>query len=154
MNLIEGRLDATASSLEFVAGPWRLPLPKSLVERKPSLSRIGGRKVVAGIRPENMKVAESPAALPGMIAGTVSFVADQGSTILVHLDIDTPAPRLDFDGIGLPTETQGILKSEISQLRMSLDGFARVSTGQKLCIIPDLSRLHLFDQASRLAIDP
>jgi len=46
------------------------------------------------------------------------------------------------------------LKSEISQLRMSLDGFARVSTGQKLCIIPDLSRLHLFDQASGLAIDP
>jgi multiple sugar transport system ATP-binding protein len=154
MNLIEGRLDATASGLEFVVGPWRLPLPKSLVERKPALSRLGGRKVVAGIRPENMKIAESSGTLPGMIAGRVSFVADQGSLILVHLDIDTPAPRLDFDGIGLPADTRDVLKSEISQLRMSLDGSARVRTGERLCIIPDLTRLHLFDQANGLAIDP
>jgi multiple sugar transport system ATP-binding protein len=152
MNLIEGRLDATASGLEFVVGPWRLPLPKSLVERKPGLSRLGGRKVVAGIRPEHVKIAESSATLPGMIAGRVAFVADQGSLILVHLDIDTPAPRLDFDGLGLPADTQDVLKSEISQLRISLDGSARVSAGEKLCIIPDLNRLHLFDQANGLAI--
>jgi len=152
MNLIEGRLEGTGSCPDFVVGRWRLPLPKILVKHKPSLAGFRCRNVIAGIRSEYLKLGGSSSALPGLITGTVKLAEDQGSSILVHLDIDVPAPRLDFDRIGLPADTRDVLKSEISQLRMRLNGSERVSSGEELPITLDLAHLHFFEQATGLAI--
>jgi multiple sugar transport system ATP-binding protein len=153
MNLLEGRLEGAGSCHDFVLGRWRLPLPKILVKLKPSLIGFSCCNVIAGIRPEYLKLGGSSSTLPGLITGTVKLVEDQGSSILVHLDIDVPAPRLDFDRIGLPADTRDVVKSEISQLRMRLNGSERVSPGEKIPIALDLAHLHFFEQASGLAIE-
>jgi ABC-type sugar transport system ATPase subunit len=88
-----------------------------------------------------------------LITGTVKLAEDQGSSILVYLDIDVPAPRLDFDRIGLPADTRDVLKSEISQLRMRLNASERVSPGENLPIALDLAHLHFFEQETGMAIE-
>jgi multiple sugar transport system ATP-binding protein len=153
MNLLEGRLEGAGSCPDFVVGRWRLPLPKILVKHKPSLVGFSCRNVIAGIRPEYLKLGGSSSTPPGLITGTVKLVEDQGSSILVHLDIDVPAPRLDFDRIGLPADARDVLKSEISQLRMRLNGSERVSPGEKIPIALDLAHLHFFEQATGLVIE-
>jgi hypothetical protein len=45
-----------------------------------------------------------------------------------------------------------VLKSEISQLRMRLNGSERVSSGEELPITLDLVHLHFFEQTTGLAI--
>jgi multiple sugar transport system ATP-binding protein len=152
MNLIEGRLSSTGSGADLVVGQWRLPLPRFAERYKTGLAGIGSLSVIAGIRPEYLKVGGSSSTLPGLITGTVKLAQDQGSSILVHLDIDVPAPRLDFDRIGLPADTRDALKSEISQLRMRLNGSERVSLGEKLSVTLDPAHLHFFEQATGLAI--
>jgi multiple sugar transport system ATP-binding protein len=84
MNLLPGRLAATAADVEFVQDPpaetpLRVALEGALAERA---RRQPGKAVVLGVRPEHITVAVSGPA----IAARVDVVEPMGAETFVHLD--------------------------------------------------------------------
>ena len=153
INLIEGELFDDGDHVGLMLGAERMRLPSSLSEGKAGLSEYFGRKVVVGLRPESLRIGAADAVPQGSITGVVAFVEDLGASLLVHLDIEAPPPRLDSDGVGLD-ETAAELVSGAggARLRALVDGFATIRQGERAPIALDLTRLHLFDPRSGRAI--
>jgi multiple sugar transport system ATP-binding protein len=150
MNLIEARIAVGDGGPALMLGTNRMPLPRTLLARKPMLTSYDGRIVVAGLRPEALAVAEDgDAALPGIVA----VAEDLGASILVHLDIDAPRPHLDLDGVGLSQDEEALAGArDRARLRLNLHGRARVRAGDRLALRIDPDHLHLFDPATGAAI--
>ncbi|MGH9105650.1 MAG: ABC transporter ATP-binding protein, partial [Acidimicrobiales bacterium] len=70
MNLYEAVLSGGVD--EVKVGPQRLSLPRSIVQQRPGLRGYGDRKVVVGLRPEDL----ADAALGGSANGANTLVAD------------------------------------------------------------------------------
>src|SRR5262249_54273344 len=99
INLVEGKLGAAESGIELFLGSERLPLPETLLRRRPAVSSYIGRSIAVGVRPEALAVRAPDDRSRGTINGTVAFTEDLGATVLVHFDVEAPPPRLDGDGI-------------------------------------------------------
>jgi multiple sugar transport system ATP-binding protein len=152
MNLIGGRLVAGAAGLELILGPRRLALPASLVGRKPGLTRFVDRNVVVGIRMEALRSVLAASDPQAATVGEVAFVEDLGATLLVHLDIDAPPPRLGAESGTMLEDAEVAVGAERARVRLSVDGHASVKPGDRLAIRIDLDRLHLFDPETGTAI--
>ena len=149
MNLLGGRLVAGTSGPELVLGTHHIALPALLTARKPGLDRFVGREIVAGIR------VEALSALPfdqTALIGDIAFVEDLGATLLVHVDVDAPPPRLGKEGVTMLEDADVSVRTDRSRLRISLDGQASARPGDRIGIGIDLNRLHLFDAQTGEAI--
>ncbi|MGH3805141.1 MAG: ABC transporter ATP-binding protein [Pseudonocardiaceae bacterium] len=154
MNLREGRLAGAASGPQIVIGAERIELPASLLARMPGLARHTGRTVVLGVRPEAVRCAPANPPSRTSLMGTVAFTEDLGAALLVHFDIEAPPPRLSLDGIGLIEEQLEVaLHRGRGRLRTIVDGMSSLRPGDRLPIVFDLDRLHLFDPATGAALD-
>ncbi|MDX6722728.1 MAG: multiple sugar transport system ATP-binding protein, partial [Solirubrobacteraceae bacterium] len=85
MNLLEGTLSRSDGDLVVELGDQHLPLDRETVALRPALSRFEGRKVVVGIRPEDL---EDPALLSdapdgARLRGRVRLTEALGSEVLV-----------------------------------------------------------------------
>jgi multiple sugar transport system ATP-binding protein len=90
MNLMEGTIEEAGGGLSVRLGSDRLPLPSSVVGRRPRLREYLGRTVCVGIRPEHLiDGAVADAALP-RLAANVRLVETLGAQKLVHLDLGVP----------------------------------------------------------------
>jgi multiple sugar transport system ATP-binding protein len=85
MNLLEGLVSESVDFLQL--GSQRIALPSSVVLSHPNLKAYAGRKVVVGIRPEDLP-AHSPDGSEAVLTGDVKLVEALGSEILVHFKID------------------------------------------------------------------
>ncbi len=149
MNLIEGRVVRSEDALILALGASRIPLPGALLANKPDLGRHIDETVVVGIRPEGLFPDSRADAIPGVVAAA----EDLGSSILVHLDLEARAPRLDVDGVGLTGEEAEIHhSSDRVRVRLSLGGRSPIKVGDTLGVRIDLDHLHLFDPTTGVAI--
>jgi multiple sugar transport system ATP-binding protein len=153
MNMLEGRLVETETGLAFMIGGYRIDLPPALLERVPGLSHHVGRALVIGIRPEAVHCVMQGHDQDRSLVGTIAFTEDLGATILVHLDIDAPPPRLDAGRIGITKEQSEIsLDARTARVRTSVDGLSTFRPGDHVPIRFDLDRLHLFDPSTGVAL--
>ena len=137
MNLLRGRLEYVEGRVRAVVGSSRLVLPDSLA------SSVGGwvdEDVVIGIRPECLRAGGRDLALE------VVLVEALGSDLLVHLKTDAPRVTVSdaFDG-----EDDAGLEARITA-RLPPD--VRVAVGDRLSLGVDMTRLHVFDPATGLAL--
>jgi multiple sugar transport system ATP-binding protein len=92
MNLLEATLERADGGLAAVLGSQRIRLDDQLVSAKPGLKDYEGRKVVIGIRPEQLEDAALASDVPAdrRIRGEVELREALGSELMVHFSIDAP----------------------------------------------------------------
>jgi multiple sugar transport system ATP-binding protein len=152
MNLLEASLAATDGSVAIELGDFRLPVPDETVAERPHLRKYEGRKIVLGIRPEDMEdaalVTDAPA--ERRIASTVELREALGSDVVVHFPVDAP-PAVTEDVKELAADIHG--SEEVaasadggsSTVVARLNPRTRATHGQPIELVVDTHRLHFFD---------
>ncbi|HEY4237516.1 MAG TPA: TOBE domain-containing protein, partial [Gaiellaceae bacterium] len=152
MNLVRGRLTGGNGAATIELGEVVLPLPRSVLARRPGLAGYADRDIVVGIRPEDIEDASLvPSANGSSLPVRVTLAEALGSEVIAHFplggQVETPAeaasepPSLD----AAPDESSVVLTA-----RLSPRSDAR--TGQPLRVVIDLERLHFFDPETDEAI--
>ncbi|HEX6236506.1 MAG TPA: sn-glycerol-3-phosphate ABC transporter ATP-binding protein UgpC [Acidimicrobiales bacterium] len=152
MNLIEAGLEASGGALAIEFGGFHLPVPDDVVAERPGLRSYEGRKVVLGIRPEDMEdaalVSEAPA--ERRISSTVELREALGSDVVVHFPVDAP-PALTEDVRELAAdvdETAAVTSAgDGSQATVlaRLNPRTRAQRADRIELVVDTHRLHFFD---------
>jgi multiple sugar transport system ATP-binding protein len=149
MNLYEGSIAGPPDGLVLSLGAQRLALPADLGRRRPGLVAGEGRKLVVGIRPEHLTVADGAGADGrSTLAVRVELVEALGNESLVHFSTDarsvltgggvwTPEAAADASaGIAGAAATEGVAR---------VDPGVRASPGDRVALAVDVHRLHFFD---------
>jgi multiple sugar transport system ATP-binding protein len=153
MNLFEATITEGAATV--IVGSHRLDLGDEVLEQRPGLRAYANRPVVVGLRPEDLPLAGSDAALAarstGIIEGDVELVEALGSELLVHFTTDAR-----------PVEAEGTRDSDAEALMSGTivrgGGVARVEPRAKLAagsrarFQVNSLRLHFFDATTGEAI--
>ena len=92
MNLVEAQIVGSDGAIAVEVGGYRLSVPPDVVAARPALKGYEGRKVIVGIRPEDMEDAELVADSPAdhRITSTVELSESLGSDVVVHFMINAP----------------------------------------------------------------
>jgi multiple sugar transport system ATP-binding protein len=141
MNLLRGRLELIEGRVQVVLGTQRLVLPDEVLDARPVLGGWVDDEVVVGIRPEAVAVTDR-----GGLELEVVLVEALGSDLLVHLRTDAPRVTISdaFDG----EEDAGLE----ARLTARLPPDVRVAVGDRLRLAVDMTRLHVFDPETGMAL--
>ncbi len=161
MNMVDARLRANEDDLFVEFGSNRLRVPESVRTGRPDLSRFVDRRVVLGIRPEDMEDASIGNGAPpeGRLPAIVEMREDMGAEVYLHFSVDAP-PVLTEDTKDLASD-RGVEVLEELQDRVSMgkspfiarvgpESRARVAEKTELTV--DTRKLYFFDPASGEAI--
>jgi multiple sugar transport system ATP-binding protein len=161
MNMIEATLGRANGGLVVEAGRQRIVLDEETVSARPALKNFEGRKVVLGIRPEDLEDAALASDVPGdrRLRGEVELREALGSEIMVHFTIDSP-PALTEDvrelaqDIGDERAVREAAEGTPQQTTMVGRFGARssVRVGETAEVAVDTRALHFFDPESGLGI--
>jgi multiple sugar transport system ATP-binding protein len=156
MNLVMADvIDAGEGHMVLRVGRVPLSVTPGLLEAKPALRNYAGRRVVLGVRSEDMEDA-SLREVPGdqRLQGAVTLTEALGSEVVVHFS---------FDGERVETADTKLIAKETGEEELQLAGegvkwvasFAprsRVRAGDTIEIAVDVDRVHLFDPETSEAI--
>jgi multiple sugar transport system ATP-binding protein len=151
MNLVGADIMRSNGELEARFGEHRLPLDEAVLAARPALSGFEGKRVILGIRPEDMEDASLvPGAAEGsVIAATVDIREDMGSEVFVHFGVAAPPVRgADVEAaVGsealAATEEQARKKGSLFVARF--DRATRAREGDRIEVSVTTKRLHFFD---------
>ena len=144
MNLYEATLSPDLNSLRL--GSQTLALPAEVAAQRPALRAYTDKKVVVGMRPEHLSLANGDAAGRTLEVDT-ELVEALGSEQLLHFTID--ARRLHAPGVDEEKEV-GEPVAGIGVARIAPDG--QVSPRERVQLTVRTDLLHLFDPATGVAI--
>jgi multiple sugar transport system ATP-binding protein len=158
MNMVEGTLGRTDNSLSIEFAGSRLTIDPELVGASPALSGFDGRRVILGVRPEDMEDAALAPDSPTdrRFKTTVDLREDMGSEVLIHFSLDAP-PVLTEDTKELAAD-RGEDVEELEQLVTRapwiarFDADSRAAESDAIEILVDTKRLHFFDPDTGEAI--
>jgi multiple sugar transport system ATP-binding protein len=161
MNFVEAGVIRANGDLFVEFGPHRLRIPPDARASKGALGGYVGRKIVIGIRPEDL---DDAAVVTGSrpdsrLPAVVDLREDMGSEVLLHFGIEAP-PVLTEDtqelASDLGSEALQELHEQASEGRTTFIAKAGPETGaavgQRVEIYVDTRKLHFFDPATGQAI--
>ncbi len=158
MNLAGADLRRSDGSLLAEFGEHRLRLDESLLAHLPALTRYEGKRVILGVRPEDLE----DAALAGetaddrRIGAVVDIREDTGSEILYHFGVGAPPVRGEDvkAAVGAEaleaTEEQAKKKGSLFVARLGRDTRAR--EGERVDLLVRTDRVRFFDPETGLGI--
>ena len=161
MNLVEARLVESNGTIAVDVGGFKLTVPPDVVAARPALHEYEGRKVVIGIRPEDIEdgslVSDAPA--DRRITSTVDLGEALGSDMVVHFKLNAP-PAITEDVKELAVDVGQEALEQVEQKAQEgesnviarLDPRTRVRQGDLVELVVDTSRLHFFDPDDGLGI--
>jgi multiple sugar transport system ATP-binding protein len=161
MNMVEASLVPADGALAVKLAGFQLPVPDEVMAQRPDLRRYEGRKVVVGIRPEDMEDASlvSDAPAERRISSTVELREALGSDVVVHFAIDAPPPvteeaiELVADvGQELVERVQETVEASRSNMLARLNPRTRALQGDAIELVVDTHRLHFFDPDTGLGV--
>ena len=154
MNLLEASLARSNGALVVQLGDLELPVPPEVLSARPALASYDGRKVVVGIRPEDMEdaalVADPPA--DRRIPASVELREALGSDVVIHFTVAAPpAVGEDVRELAVDVGKEVLEKVEKTAARGEASVIARlnprthVQKGDRIELVVDTARLHFFD---------
>jgi multiple sugar transport system ATP-binding protein len=158
MNLLQGTLiGGEDGDLELDLGSQKLQIDRAVLNQRPALRDYFGRKVVAGIRPEDM---EDAALVPGAdgtrLQSTADLVEAMGSDVLVHFVVDAPQVVTDDTkelARDVGTDVLGALEARPhTEMVARFSPRTRARVGEPVTVHISIDRLHYFDPDSGLSI--
>jgi multiple sugar transport system ATP-binding protein len=158
MNVVEGTLVRANDALSIEFAGNRLTIDPELAGASPALAGFDGRRVILGLRPEDMEdAALAPdSSVDRRFKTTVELREDMGSEVLIHLSLDAP-PVLTEDTKELAAD-RGEDVEELEQLVTRapwiarFDADSRAAESDTIEILVDTKRLHFFDPDTGEAI--
>jgi multiple sugar transport system ATP-binding protein len=154
MNVVEAKLVAAPGDMFVEFGPHRLRVPPEVRSSRRGLSRYVGRRIVLGIRPEDLEdpgFARQPS-LDGRLPVKVDLREEMGSEVFLHFRVDAP-PVLTDDtrelAVDQGTDVLRDLEDQVSARRSSFvarvdpESDTKVSEARELIV--DTRKLHFFD---------
>ena len=164
MNVIQADLVRSDGDVWVAFADHRLRLDSTTLEKHPALSRFEGRRIVVGIRPEDI---EDAAMLPHTNAGSrLSVVCDiredMGSEVYVHFNVRgeavTAKEVVEALVVDAPEDQEARRAAERARgtgvsFVGRLDRNTQARERKHLELVVDLARLHFFDPETGLAID-
>ncbi len=93
MNLVEAELLEQDGRLAARFGPHELGVPPELGADRPSLRRYAGRRVILGIRPEDIAAAPGPP--DTSLNVVVDIREDMGAEVFLHFAVDAPPVKAE-----------------------------------------------------------
>jgi multiple sugar transport system ATP-binding protein len=154
MNLLEASLTRVEDALAVHVGDLQLSLPPELLSARPALAGYEGRKVVVGIRPEDMEDAAlvTGAPLDRRMPVTVELREALGSDVVIHFTVNAPpAVGDDVRELAVDVGKEVLEKVEKTAARGQASVIARlnprttVQKGDRIELVVDTARLHFFD---------
>jgi multiple sugar transport system ATP-binding protein len=158
MNLVGADLRHSDGSLLAEFGEHRLRLDDSLLAELPALKRFEGKRVILGVRPEDLEDATLVPGTPNdqRIGAVVDIREDTGSEILYHFGVGAPPVRGEDvkAAVGAEaieaTEEQAKKKGSLFVARLGRDTRAR--EGERLDLMVRTDRVRFFDPETGLGI--
>jgi multiple sugar transport system ATP-binding protein len=162
MNLAEAGIVETDGRFFVEVGAHRLALSDELLAFRPKLRDYVGKRLVVGIRPENLEDAalepETPEA--ERLRGVVVLREPLGSEIVAHFTVSAP-PALTEDvrelarDVGQETTVQATVSESGAHETVMVGRFgprSRIKNGDVVDIAVETGALHFFDIDSGLGI--
>jgi multiple sugar transport system ATP-binding protein len=155
MNVVEAELRHAPDGLRARFGPHDIRIDAGLVSERPGLQAYDGRRVVLGVRPQNVEDAAlvETEGTDSTIDATVELREDLGPEVDVHVGIDAPVPALE----DIVEATQAAGEADVAGrpegifvARLGADSEAREGHQVKLWIDP--RALYFFDPETGVAI--
>jgi multiple sugar transport system ATP-binding protein len=159
MNLLEATLESANGGVTAVLGRQKLRLGDELVSNRPGLKEYEGRKVVIGIRPEQLEDAALVRDAPEdtRIRGEVELREALGSELMVHFRLEVPPAITEevkelAEDAGTTAEelAGGSAQHTVVVGRFSPD--SKVQAGETAEVAVDTRALHFFDTETGTAI--
>jgi multiple sugar transport system ATP-binding protein len=161
MNMLEATFVKSNGGLAVEAGGQRLAIDQELVSAQPALKSYEGKKVVLGIRPEDLEDAAIAKDVPAdrRLHGKVELIEALGSEIMAHFTIDAP-PALTEDvkelaqDVGDERAVKEAAEGSKQHTTMvgRFDSRAEVKEGEIAEVAVDTRGLHFFDPETGLGI--
>jgi multiple sugar transport system ATP-binding protein len=157
MNLYEASVAPEADQVRI--GPQALALTERLLAARPALRSYRDRKVVVGVRPEDLHDGALEPAPPqgASLVADVELIEALGNELQVHFLVEATRARSEDTAVATGTEElQGASTMRHEGARS--EGVARVSprsmlkAGSKATFVVDTDRLHFFDPEDGSAI--
>jgi multiple sugar transport system ATP-binding protein len=149
MNLAESTVTRDAAGTWAHLGDQKVLLDPELVKARPGLEGAvsDGRRIVLGIRPEDMEdAAVATGAEDRTLKTKVDITEALGSEVMVHFGVDTPQVFTDANKKSDEEENLARLGSEAgSTFVASFNARTRVRPGQLIDVAVNTSHLHFFD---------
>ena len=150
MNLVGADVVRENTALHLRFGEHRLALDPATLESRPGLAGYEGRRLILGIRPEDME----DAAVSGVddsercLDAVVDIREDMGSEVFVHFRVD--APPLRGEDVRAAVGEDALEASADASSRGVLfvarvDRESRLREGEAIRLSIDVRRLHFFD---------
>ncbi len=158
MNLVGADLRRSDGSMLAEFGEHRLRLDESLLAELPALKRFEGKRVILGVRPEDLEDAALAAESPDdrRIGAVVDIREDTGSEVLYHFGVRAPPVRGEDvkAAVGAEaleaTEEQAKTKGSLFVARLGRDTRAR--EGERVDLLVRTDRVRFFDPETGLGI--
>jgi multiple sugar transport system ATP-binding protein len=159
MNMVEATLARSNGAYAAEAGGQRISLGDETMSARPALKNYDGRKVVLGIRPEDLEDAELASDTPGdrRLHGKVELTEALGSEIMAHFTVDAP-PALTEDVKELAQDLgdERAVEQRAQQSHTTMVGRfgarSQVKQGETAEVAVDTRALHFFDPETGLGI--
>jgi multiple sugar transport system ATP-binding protein len=159
MNMLEATLQGDNGALKVVTGSQEIQLGPETLSQRPALRGYEGRKIVLGIRPEDLEDHElaGETAHGGTLEGKVTLREALGAEIMVHFSVDAP-PAFTADVKELAEDVGEADRAEAHAKRSSavmvgrFGARSRVRPGEAVDVAVDTRQLHFFDVETGLGI--
>ena len=162
MNMIEASVVRENGSLAALLGESKLALDAETLTRRPALEAYDGRRVVLGIRPEDLDDAALANGDVGpRLMGRVEMTEALGSDVLVHFTIAARQAVTDDvrelaedigDDRAVGQLAAGLQPDEASLVGRFSPRTARAARARQVEVVVDRRALHFFDPETGLAI--
>ncbi|WP_420436339.1 ABC transporter ATP-binding protein [Candidatus Poriferisodalis sp.] len=143
MNLFESAISIGDAAITVEMADQAVEMPLSFLDDCPALRAHEGRRVVCGIRPDDVYDAALAPEGGQRISANVQLLEELGSEIVAHLDIGVQ--RVEAGGPKTDADDSEDLGSAFLG-RFAQQSEARV--GQRIEIAIDVSAMHFFDVAT------
>jgi multiple sugar transport system ATP-binding protein len=154
MNLVGADLSRSNGGLVARFGNSELKVGERVLSNRPALGSFTGRRLILGIRPEDLEDAELAGGAPEgqALSAVVDIREDMGSEVFAHFGVDAKAVRGEDVKAAVGEEAAEVadVKGNVWVARLDRDTKAR--EGNRVDLRVDTGRLHFFDPETGNAI--
>jgi multiple sugar transport system ATP-binding protein len=148
MNLAEADLVSSNGSTTLAFGGQRLGAPEHVFDTRPALRSYAGRKVIVGIRPEDMEDASLAQGAPPdrRLRVSVSLRESMGSEAFLHFPVKTS--RVPITANGRAASGDGPIDPTETTFVARVTARTKARDGDDVELVVDTDALHFFDPAT------
>jgi multiple sugar transport system ATP-binding protein len=160
MNLVEAALIRDGDRLCVEFGGTTLELDDRTLERQPALRGYEDRRVIVGIRPEDLDDASLTSEVPAArrMTATVDLIEALGAEVLAHFTVDAPPVVTDdtkelVRDLGTAEQLEAGVEEGTSTFVARLDPRTGARRGERIELSVDVERMHFFDPEDGSGLD-